>query len=135
MKLTEFGKGMLVAFLLALIALSFAGCASSGVSFDANAMMQQYYAQGRTYKPISLVGVNDLHISGTNMSLVMESTLQPLSIRSQDPGVAGKTIDAVSSVLKLGLGAYFANEGLQALSTTRDPLVVRPEIVTVTPAP
>jgi len=115
-----------------LICVVCSGCAT-GRQFDANAMMQQYYTQQRTYEPLTITGIQTFSLVGSNMTFATSATLDPLSVRAQTPSVAEKTLDVAGSVIKAGIVGHFANESIQALSVTRDPMVVRPEVIEVGP--
>ena len=80
--------------LTALIILSvmLAGCSStkdSGIS----RIVQDYYAQPRTYKTVQLSGASEVVIRGTNIVLVMENQLSPLSVYPRGESTLSKVID------------------------------------------
>jgi len=119
-----------------VVAMCLAGCAS-GPGFDANRMMDGYYAQQRTYERQSIRGAKRIVIEGDDVSIVVSGELPPLSIRSSDPTTAQKTIEAASKVASIGLAGYFISDGIGKINSGQtvveqpQPLVVRPEVIAV----
>lgn len=125
----------LMLVIVAVVAMMMAaGCASSP-GFDANAMMHDYYRQGRTYETFSIKGAQTITIAGDDVSITSVGELAPLSIRSTDPSTAQKTIEAAASVAKIGLAGYFISDGIGKINSGQtvieqpQALVVRPEVV------
>lgn len=114
-----------------------AGC-STAPSYDASVlqMAQEFYGQARVYQPVSITGVNDMHLQGSNMSFVVQGTLDPLSIIPKDPGVATTFIQSAERALEFGLGIYTGGEVMKKLAdrpTVVPAQVVNPVIVNGTP--
>jgi len=117
-----------------LAGLLCSGCASTVKKVDVNRGLESYYGQPRTADLVTMRGSN-MTFSATGMTeLRVSSILPPLNVIPREPGLLEKIVDGVASVGKWGLGWYYgAQIAEKAFEQPRtvDPVVVKPEVITV----
>ena len=124
------------AWIVGLVGLVVAGCAS-GPNLDLNALAPHFYRQPRSVVSYRITGANRYLIEGKNMTIEHSQPVDPLSAIQQ----AGQAQEILATAGRLALGAfgiYTAGQSIDTLSKqprTVDPLVVRPEVITVPGAP
>jgi len=127
-------KTTLLAIFLAY-ALLIAGCASNPVKVDLDKAYSSYIGQQRTYSPVTLKtspGAT-ITISG-QIELTLDSTLAPLSVRTQDPAASVQIWNNIERIAKSAMLGYFGYRAMDSLSATRDPVVVeQPEPIIIQP--
>jgi len=119
--------------IIALLCLLGTGCAG-GPAPNVEKMYGDYLRQDREYSAVKIQGPVTI---GETASIEVTLPHAPLSMRSQDPGLAAKAIETAGSVAKAVAVGYFANEAIGALSATRDPVIVEqpaPVFVPMAPA-
>ena len=118
--------------LIAVSLLLVTGCAATGPKLDMNQVMTQFYGQTRTCKALSIAGVTDLQIRGSNITLAVEAPLPPLSAMPSDPNRTMMLLDAAKNIALGGLGIW----ALRDIATQKPeviqqpaPVIVRPEVI------
>lgn len=111
------------------VVVSLSACVLTGCSgapaLDMNQVLTAYYTQDRTYNPVTITNVGQIIAAeGQAMSITVQGTLEPLSVRSNTPGTAEKSIDALRQIGTAAAAGYFAHKSIESLSTTRNPVIV-----------
>lgn len=110
-----------------LLMIFLAGCVSQGPAMDLNKIAEQIYGQQRTYQVLKIEGATSLTLAGSNVSVMVQAEMLPISVIPQNPQTAGALIGGVKDTLLMGLGIYTGGEVMKKLSDR--PQVVRPEVV------
>ena len=120
------------AWMVGLAGLLMAGCAS-GPKLDLNALAPHFYGQERSVVTYRITGANRYLIEGENMTIEHSQPVNPLSAIQQ----SSQATEILQTATRTAMGAFGIWQAGQAIDTlgkqprTVDPLVVRPEVITV----
>ena len=123
---------MAVVCLAVFLPVCMGGCTSNGPTVDMNRVMENFYSQQRSCKSLTLTGVSDLQLRGSNITLAVESPLPALSAMPSDPNRTLMLMDAAKNIVLGGLGIWALKDMATQKPTVIQqpaPLVVHPDVI------
>ena len=111
------------------------GCGTTGP--DLTDAPKHYFQQERMGSVLKVSGINEMMLSGSNITVEVSTPLPQLSVYPKSDNAMSSVVSGILSLGRMGLAGYLGANAIDGLSrgptviTQPEPLILRPEVVTL----